>query len=34
MVILGDFVNNPDIREHLFSFKKMAGEIKPHIIRE
>ena len=29
MVILGDFVNNPDIRQHLFFVKKMAGEIKP-----
>jgi hypothetical protein len=29
MVILGDFVNNPDIRQHLFFIKKMTGEIKP-----
>jgi len=29
MVILGDFVNNPDIRQHLFFVKKMAGETKP-----
>jgi hypothetical protein len=29
MIILGDFVSYPDIRQHLFFLKKMTGEIKP-----
>ncbi len=29
MVILGDFVSYPDIRQHLFFLKKMTKEIKP-----